>query len=129
PRLAVSAQASGKPFLRRCRGAEERLARVGTFAGTALRNGDADPARRFPHRAGIVESLPLHQVGENVSRLVTHIAVEHSLAGNHGEVAVAAAVERAGPAPVRAGALERHRLADQLHQVSGIAYLLDQLVG
>src|SRR5206468_280667 len=48
---------------------------------------------------------------------------------NHGEVAVRAAVERAGAAVVRAGALELDVLPDDPHDVRRVADLLDDVVG
>ena len=62
-------------------------------------------------------------------RLVADEAVVEALLRDDGEVAMGAAVERTGPAIVGAGALELHRLADDLDEVGAVADLLDDLVG
>src|SRR5205807_6878394 len=61
--------------------------------------------------------------------LVADEAVEHPLLRDHGEVAVGAAVERAGTAVVRAAALELDVLPDDPHDVRRVADLLDDVVG
>ena len=54
--------------------------------------------------------------------------MKHALAGDHGEVAVRAAVERAGAAEIGAGPFQLHRLADDPDEIRRFPDLLDQLV-
>ncbi len=64
-----------------------------------------------------------------VPALVTDEAVIHAAPGRNGEVAALSLVKRAGPAVVGPRALEIHVLADDLHDVRALTYLLDRLVG
>src|SRR5207249_696713 len=97
--------------------------------GASLRDRDSDAAGDLAHRGRVVHAQLLHEEGEHIAGLVADEAVEHPLLRNHGEVAVGAAVERAGTAVVRAGALELDVLPDDPHDVRRVADLLDDVVG
>ena len=121
------AQLAREPVGGRGHGLVQRLARVWA-GGPPLRNRDPDPARDLAHRRGIVHAELLHEEGEDVAALVAHEAVVHPFPRDDGEVAVRAAVKRAGGAKIRTGALELHVLADDPHDVGRVPDLLDHVV-
>src|SRR2546428_129827 len=100
-----------------------------SWIGNSRRPRNRDAAGDLAHRGRIVHPQLLHEEGDPVARLVAHEAVEHPLLRDHGEVAVGAAVERAGTAVVGAGALELDMLPDDPHEVRRVADLLDDVVG
>src|SRR5205823_6661562 len=95
---------------------------------SSLRDGDPDPARHLAHGGGIIHAELLHEEGEHVPAGVAHEAVEHPLAGDDGEVAMRAPVKRTRSAEIGPGALELDVLADDPHEVRGLADLLDHVV-
>ena len=120
---------AGEPVLRHRDRLEERLPGVGAGARRAFGNHDPSAACRFAHRRRVVHSEPLHQPGEDVARCVTDEAVVAVLLGDHGEVAVGAAVERTRAPVIGAGALELDRLPDEAYQVGALPDLIYRLVG
>ena len=102
--------------------------RVGPLALAPLGDDDPDLARHLADRRGIVHAEALHEEAEDVARLVADVAVEHPLLRDDGQVAVRPAVEGTGAAIVRAGPLQVHGLADDRHDVGGVADLLDHFV-
>src|SRR5713101_9903881 len=87
------------------------------------------PACDCPHGRRIVHAKRLHEEREYVAAGVAHEAVEHPLAGNDGEVAVRAPMKRTWRAIVGPRALELDVLADDPHDVRGLADLLNHLIG
>src|SRR5687767_7490316 len=75
-----------------------------------------------------LHAQPLLEKGEDVTSLVADEAVVDPLLGRDGEVAMCALMERTRAAEIRPRALEIHVLADDLHDVGGLAHTLDRLV-
>src|SRR5258705_7197533 len=127
--LRTLVQLAAEPIGRRRHRLVQRLARVWGGGAGALRDRDAGAPRGLPHGRGIIHAQLLHEEREDVARLVAHEAVEHSLLGDDGEVAMGAAVEGTGSAIVGPGTLELDVLADDANQVGGLTHLLDDVVG
>ena len=126
--FGMLAQLAGEPVLGDSHGREQGLAGV-RAAGAALGDRDADAPGHFAHGGRVVHPQAFHIEGEDVARLVADEAVEHSLLGDHSEIAVLAAVERARAAEVAAGPLELDVFTDDGDEIGGFAHLLDDVVG
>src|SRR5439155_14764142 len=110
-------------------GGVQRLARIGSRRTAALGDRDADAPRDFAHRRRIIHAELLHEEGVDVTGLVADEAVEHPFPGNHGEVAMRAAVKGTAASVICPGPLELHGLANDSHEVRCFAHLLDHVVG
>src|SRR6266516_8128695 len=119
-------RSAAEPVGGRGHGIVERLVGIGASppARTALGDRDPDPAGDFAHGGRIVHAQALHEEGEDVAGFVAHEAVKHPFLRDDGEVAMGAAVERAGAAVVGAGALELDLLPAEPDQVRGLTNLL-----
>ena len=126
--FGMLAQLAGEPVLGDGHGGKQGLAGIGA-AGAALGDRDAYAPGHFAHGGRVVHPQALHIEREDVARFVADEAIEHSLLGDHGEIAVRAAVERARAAEVAAGPLELDVFTDDGDEIGGFAHLLDHVVG
>src|SRR6185503_18407571 len=126
--LRTLAQLSREPIGGRRDRRKQRLARVWTGRARAFGDGNADAPRDFADGGRIVHPQLFHKEGVDVARFVAHEAVEHPFFRDDGEVAMRAAMERAGPAVVCARALELDMLPDDPHEVRRLADLLDDFL-
>ena len=133
PRIAsgrVVGQLSLKPLGCRREDLEIRRVRIGRLrAHGHVDDLDTNALADHLDGGGPVEAEALPYEREHVTAFVAHEAVVAPTLGRHGEIRIRAAVKRTRSTIVTTSALERHELADDLHDVSSRAHALDEFVG
>src|SRR6476620_1493580 len=117
-----------KPIVGDRDGGVEWLVRIACPPIEPLRYGDPGPASDLADRIRIAHPCTLHEPGEYVARFTAHETVETALFGDDGEVTVSTPMKWTGSPVIRTGPCERNGLADDSHQVGGVADLIDDLI-